>query len=144
MGVCREDLDGAYRHLSGGWDMHVAAAGDLAPWDGRPLSPARHENNIWVRRQEDGPWMFDIIFGGGDASGWRSRRNPTIWLPRANAVREADGIPYLTPKVPTPHEGEGRPAQGRHRRSGSHPDFASRGTSLAHRPPTTRPSLATA
>lgn len=99
VGVCREDLDGVHRHLSGGWDMHVAAAGDLAPWDGRPLSPARHENNIWVRRQPDGPWMFDIIVGGGDASGWRSRRDPTIWLPWTNAVREADGIPYLTPKV---------------------------------------------
>lgn len=98
VGVCRQDLDRAYRHLED-WELYVAAAGRLRLWDGRPLSPDRHENNVWARCSADAPWAFDLIIGGGDAEVWWSRRDPDIRLPWTEAVEHAGGIPYLAPQV---------------------------------------------
>jgi hypothetical protein len=98
VGVCREDLRAVFLHLSG-WNLHVAAAGELAPWDGRSLSQRRHENNIWARRSAGGPWAFDITVGGGDAELWWSRRDPSIRLPWTDAIQHERGIPYLAPHV---------------------------------------------
>lgn len=98
VGVCRTDLELAYRHLED-WELYVAAAGRLHPWDGRPLSSERHENNVWARRSADAPWALDVIIGGGDTADWWSRRDPAIRLPWTDAVEHAGGIPYLAPQV---------------------------------------------
>lgn len=98
VGVCRRDLSAVYRYLAG-WDLHIAASGVLSPWEGRPLSAERHENNIWARRAPGGRWTLDITVGGGDDNSWWSRRNPTIRLPWADAVLDAAGIPFLAPHV---------------------------------------------
>lgn len=98
VGVCRQDLNALHRHLAG-WDLHVAAAGVLSSWNGRPLSAERHENNIWARRTPSSPWALDITVGGGDDNRWWSRRDPTIRLPWADAVLDAEGIPFLAPHV---------------------------------------------
>jgi hypothetical protein len=98
VGVCRRDLGAVFQHLSG-WDLHVGAAGVLSPWDGRPLSEQRHENNIWARRNTDEPWAFDLIVGGGDDEVWWSRRDPAIRLPWPDAVQHVSDIPYLAPHV---------------------------------------------
>lgn len=98
IGVGRQDLSALYRHLAG-WDLHVAAAGVLTPWDGRPLSEKRHENNVWARRTPREPWALDITVGGGDDTFWCSRRDGTIRLSWADAVLEVAGIPFLAPHV---------------------------------------------
>lgn len=98
VGVCRGDLDAVYCHLQD-WELFVAAAGSLSPWDGRPLSLERHENNVWARRNANAPWAFDLTVGGGDTDVWWSRRDPEIRLPWTEAVQQADGIPYLAPHV---------------------------------------------
>jgi hypothetical protein len=96
VGLCRSDIRAVYQHLHG-WQLFVAAAGILSPWDGRPLSVERHENNVWARRSVDGPWVFDITVGGGDTDVWWSRRDPAIRLPWTEAVEHPGGIPYLAP-----------------------------------------------
>lgn len=98
VGVCRKELSAVFQHLSDG-DLHVAAAGVLSPWAGRPLSEQLHQNNIWARRHADDPWAFDITVGGGDDEVWWSRRDPAIRLPWASAVEDRSGIPYLAPHV---------------------------------------------
>lgn len=96
VGICRKDLGLLHQHLSD-WDLHVAAGGVLAPWDGHPLSQDRDENNIWARRSAAHPWAFDVIVSGGDRDLWWSRRDPSIRLPWAEAIEYAADTPYLAP-----------------------------------------------
>lgn len=99
VGVFRGRLHALHHHLID-WDLHVAVSGHLFPWDGRPLSGQRQENNIWVRRTADTPWAIDITVGGGDDDAWWSRRDATVRLPWEEAVRcDASGVPYLAPHV---------------------------------------------
>ncbi|MGA7270894.1 MAG: hypothetical protein WB239_07460 [Acidimicrobiia bacterium] len=49
VGVRRQDASQLYEWLAG-WDLHVAAAGELRPWKGDRLSADQHENNVWARR----------------------------------------------------------------------------------------------
>ncbi|MCO8127538.1 amino acid transporter [Acidimicrobiia bacterium EGI L10123] len=99
VGICRTDA----RQLPGvldGWEIAVAAAGELRLWSGEALSLDRHENNLWARSEADGPWELDVIVGEGDAEGWRYRRDPRLRLPWEEVVlRTRDGVPYLAPEV---------------------------------------------
>lgn len=97
VGILRADAPAAHAFLST-LDLHLAAAGVLSPWDGRPLDAAAHENNVWGREQPGGPWVLDLTIGDGDDDRWRYRRDPTIELPWADAVLHTDqGVPYLAP-----------------------------------------------
>jgi predicted dithiol-disulfide oxidoreductase (DUF899 family) len=100
VGVLRRQLDAVWAALSGwGWQVAVAAAGQLRPWGGEPLDPDRHENNLWCRR-EGGNWQLDLTIGEGDETTWVFRRDPRIRWPMEEAVlRTADGVPYLAPEL---------------------------------------------
>ncbi len=98
VGVCRRDL-GALVPLLDEWEIHVAAAGELRRWDGGALTADRHENNLWVRRP-DGPWCLDVAVGDGDDARWVYRRDPSLRLSWAQAVRTtSDGLAYLDPAL---------------------------------------------
>lgn len=96
--VRRDELRAVHAFLAD-WDLHVAAAGGLSPWDGRALTPERHEHNIWARPAADSPWQLDLIVGGGTDAAWRSRRDPSVRVPWSDAVRRSGGTPYLAPHV---------------------------------------------
>lgn len=98
VGVCRRDLGAVHRYLTD-WDLYVAADGHLYPWDGEPLAASRHENNVWVRRQPDSPWAFDILVGGGDSQSWWSRRDPKLRVSWQEAVGYVSDTPYLAPHI---------------------------------------------
>lgn len=98
VGVRRDQLR-AVRDFLADWHLHVAAAGRLTPWDGRPLTAARHENNVWGRGVGAGGWQVDLVVGAGDDEAWRSRRDPSIALPWADALRRSGRVPYLAPHV---------------------------------------------
>ncbi len=98
IGVCRVDVS-ALQSLVPQWELHVAADGTLRRWDGSPLSPDRHENNIWVKRP-NGAWAFDIVIGEGDRGEWRYRRDPSFSLPWDRVVLSSgDDLPYLAPAL---------------------------------------------
>lgn len=115
VGIRRRDAGLLFEHvtaLPGGWEIAVAAAGRLHPWDGRPLVEARHENNLWCRRT-GGPWLLDVLVGSGDDEAWCYRRDPGWTLPWDRAVlRTGDGRRYLAPDLqllfksssPRPHD----------------------------------------
>jgi hypothetical protein len=99
VGVVRRELAGA-RSVLAGWDLHVAAAGQLTRWAGQPLDAARHQNNLWCRRRGRGPWALDVTIAEGDDADWVYRRDPRLRVPWDAAVlRTADGVPYLAPEL---------------------------------------------
>lgn len=99
IGITRATASDLYAWLDG-WDLHVAAAGMLTPWDGRPLVRSDHENNVWCRRTPTDPWIMDVLIGDGDDEAWRSRRDPTITRPWSVAVlHSAVGVPFLAPDL---------------------------------------------
>lgn len=83
-----------------GWDINVAAAGDLTPWDGGALAVQANQNNLWCRKAPDQPWCLDVTIGEGDQECWVYRRDPALRVPWENAVlRNERGIPYLAPEL---------------------------------------------
>jgi hypothetical protein len=82
------------------WDVHLAAAGHLSRWTGRPLQAGSAENNLWCRRSADGPWELDVTVGEGDSGAWIYRRDPAIRIPWDEAVLHSDGgLCYLAPEL---------------------------------------------
>ena len=99
VGVCRPQAAEAYRWLRG-WDLHVAAAGRLTPWDGRPLDASRSENNIWARESADSPWRFDLTVGSGTPLKWVYRRNQSVTRRWDRAVLQSSSdVPYVAPEL---------------------------------------------
>lgn len=99
VGVIRRDAARILPVLDG-WDIHIAAAGRLAPWTGEGLEAALHQNNLWCRRHADGPWLVDVTIGEGDDEVWIYRRDPRHRFQWTDAVLQtADGVPYLAPDL---------------------------------------------
>lgn len=96
---CRDDA----RHLPeilAGWDLHVAAGGVLAGWQGAALAADLHQNNLWGRPAVDSPWRLDLTVSGGDHHDWVFRRDPAIRVPWNRAVLHSPtGVPYLAPEL---------------------------------------------
>jgi hypothetical protein len=108
VGVVRSDLSDVYELLSH-WSVHVAAAGQLRPWRGEPLTLDRHQNNLWCRRTAEGPWVLDITIGEGSDENWIYRRDRSVQVPWDVAVlRTPDGIPYLAPELQLLYKSNGR------------------------------------
>jgi RimJ/RimL family protein N-acetyltransferase len=99
IGLCRTDAPALHAQLDP-WPAWVAAGGCLRRWDGRPLAEAADENNVWWRRERNGPWVLDTAIGSGTQDEWIYRRDPSIRRPWSEAVLTAtDGIPYLAPEL---------------------------------------------
>ncbi len=99
VGIRRCDATTVLEHLRArGWEVVVAAAGVLAPWDGGPLIEDRHQNNVWCRRPGQ-PWQLDVTIGEGDDERWVYRRDRGITRPWPLAVREVDGARFLAPEL---------------------------------------------
>lgn len=85
------------RHLAA-WDVHVAdPPGTLRPW---ALDEALPEpiHDIWVRRDSDDPWRFQVMLNPGDAAGLVYRRDSRLVLPLSEATWTKDGVRYLAPE----------------------------------------------
>lgn len=99
VGIARGEAS-ALRGAFDGWDIQVAAAGVLSPWDGRALDPQRSENNLWCRPTPASRWRLDVLVGEGTDSEWIYRRDPAVRRPWPEAVlTSADGTPYLAPEL---------------------------------------------
>ena len=99
IGICRNDAARLPTVLVG-WDVHVAAAGELTPWRGTAPNARRHENNLWARPSPTAPWALDLTLSDGDDADWVYRRDPSVRRPWPDAVlTTADGTPYLAPEL---------------------------------------------
>jgi hypothetical protein len=91
---------GEIRTVFGEWDIHVASAGRLSPWDGGPLFQTLEQNNLWCRRNAGEPWCLDIAISEGDQKDWIYRRDHTFRVNWDEAVLHSpEGIPYLAPDL---------------------------------------------
>jgi hypothetical protein len=95
--LVRSDVPGLRRLLTD-WDIWIASAGVLTPWDGSSVSAQAHQNNLWCRMQPDQPWCLDVTVSEGDQECWIYRRDHSLRVPWEAAVLHSDrGIPYLDP-----------------------------------------------
>jgi hypothetical protein len=82
-----------------GWDLHAVSEGGSAPW----IDPTNLDASVigvWMRPDPTAPWQVEIVFGGGDRTEWRFRREPSIALSGSKLIRRTEtGIPYGTPEV---------------------------------------------
>lgn len=99
IGILRNEAGLAWQFLRT-WDLHVASAGQLRPWDGSDLRSEVNENNVWCRRDREEPWCLDLTIGDGDSKDWTYRRDPRLRVEWSEAVLEGPGgIPYLAPEL---------------------------------------------
>lgn len=99
IGIRRIDAPTVLAHLEQlGWEVVIAAAGELRPWRGGALDEDAHENNVWCRRP-GGPWQLDVTVGDGDHDRWVYRRDRAITRPWHRAVLERDGVRFLAPAL---------------------------------------------
>lgn len=99
VGICRDDAPLVYDWLRD-FELFVAAGGQLRRWSGEPLSAEHNENNLWVKRAADGPFVLDMAIGAGDATEWVYRRDPRIRRPWPDTLLcTTDRVPYLAPEV---------------------------------------------
>ncbi len=98
--LCRNDAHLLPQVLTG-WDVHVAAAGQLRPWTGHELKAAASENNLWVRRAPSEPWCLDLTIADGDDDQWIFRRDRRISRRWSTTVLWSthDDLPYLAPDL---------------------------------------------
>ena len=95
--VLRRD-QAALRRAVPGWDLWVAQAGELRPWE--PGEWLFEEVFVWARPDRAAPWAIEVILALADKDHWIYRRNPTIRRPLAGFGRRSpDGLPYLDPEV---------------------------------------------
>ncbi len=99
VGICRNEAERVHEWFSE-WDLWLAAAGELSPWDGRPLNLRRQENNVWARRSAQEGWAVDLTVNECTDDKWVYRREPSVTRDWTEAVLESpSGVPYLAPEL---------------------------------------------
>jgi hypothetical protein len=96
--VLKDDLAAVRRWLSAFhlWEAHDGALRPLLP--GHDPTPEREQ--LWMRRDANGPWLLDLVFSPSEDADWIYKRDARIRLPLDEVgVVGTDGIPYLRPEV---------------------------------------------
>ena len=80
------------------WELQCAdPPGTLRPWlPGESLPPAIHD--IWVRRNADDAWRFQLMLNPGGPDEFVYRRDPGIRMPLGQATFVKDGVRYMAPE----------------------------------------------
>ena len=98
IGLRHGDQRGAREYLSE-WDLHCAdPPGTLRPWaPGESLAAEIHD--IWVRRDSQDAWGFQLMFDHHEGNEWVYRRDPRVRRPLSSITWHRDGVAYLAPEV---------------------------------------------
>lgn len=96
--IFREHQQVVYQLLNGDWDLYKAKNGELSLWqEGEYLDAV---NDIWVRRDAQSPWAFQIMLMESEQEQWIYRREKSIKLPKAEIFSaDGSGVPYLKPEI---------------------------------------------
>jgi hypothetical protein len=82
------------------WELQVADVGTLTPWArGVPLAEGKHA--VWGREPAlRDAWQLEIVLERSEGSRWIYRRDPRVRRDLAElTMRDARGIPYLSPEI---------------------------------------------
>lgn len=101
--IFREDQQAIFQALRNEWQLYKAKDGKLALWqDGEFLETV---NDIWVSRDGQAPWAFQLMLMESEQDQWVYRREKTIRLPKAEIFSmDRNGIPYLKPAIQLLHK----------------------------------------
>jgi len=94
--MLRPDAPALARHLRG-WDLRLARAGSLRPWDGGHVEPEEHA--FWARRSAAEPWLLDVKLEMVENGEWVYRRDGRVRRPVTEIGVEAGGLPVLRPEI---------------------------------------------
>jgi hypothetical protein len=100
--VLHEDLPAVRSWLS---DFHLweANSGSL-----RPLLPGDElqagVGGLWVRRDAESPWVFDLLLTLSRDGQWLFKRNTRVSLPLQKLGQTIEGVPYLCAPVVLLHK----------------------------------------
>lgn len=96
--IYRDEQRVLYQSLKENWVLYKAQNGKLIPWeDGEFLTSI---NDVWVSRNIDAPWSFQIMIVNSENNEWIYRREKSIKGAKNKLfLRTYEGIPYIKPEV---------------------------------------------
>jgi hypothetical protein len=96
--IYREQQQDVYQSLSSEWLLYKAGRGKVVPWeDGEFLESI---NDVWVSKNANSPWSFQIMFLDNVHDDWIYRRERSIKKLKSSIyLRTSEGIPYLKPEI---------------------------------------------
>ncbi|MFD1989879.1 nucleotidyltransferase domain-containing protein [Paenibacillus nicotianae] len=101
--VFRQDQQKVYSYLSQEWILYKVYKGTLEIWKGEPLEQV---NDIWVKKDEQSAWSFQLMFVDQVDENWIYRRHPMI-LRKASDIflTTTEHIRYLRPEIQLLYKG---------------------------------------
>lgn len=96
--IFRGDLPSVLDHLLLNYCVWSNLSGTLRPLR-RPDELLEGCRQLWVRRDAESPWLFDLLLTPHEADTWISVRDDRIRRTFAESVFTCDGIDYLRPEI---------------------------------------------
>lgn len=101
--VFRQDQQKVYSYLSQEWILYKAYKGTLEIWKGEPLEQV---NDIWVKKDEQSAWSFQLMFVDQVDENWIYRRHPMIRRKASDIfLTTTEHIRYLRPEIQLLYKG---------------------------------------
>lgn len=102
--ILREEQAAIYAALAKEWTLYKADQGTISLWEeGEYLHSV---GDVWVSRNEEAPFSFQIMLVEVELDSWVYRREPSIRRPLQDISLITDqGIPYLKPEIQLLYKG---------------------------------------
>lgn len=94
----RADLPALLDHLSPRYCVWSNLSGTLRPLR-KPDDLLDGARQLWVRRDGDSPWLFDLAMNPHKGDTWISARHEQVRMPFDRATFVTTGIRYLSPEI---------------------------------------------
>ncbi|PKH09732.1 hypothetical protein CXF70_13215 [Planomicrobium sp. MB-3u-38] len=102
--VFRADQQVIYQRLKNDWTLYKAKDGKLSLWSADEYLDA--VNSVWVSRDSQSPWAFEIMFMDNEQDNWVYRREKTVQEARVELFStDENNVPYLNPAVQLLYKG---------------------------------------
>ena len=102
--IFREDQQMVYQLLKNEWTLYKAKDGKLSLWlEGEYLDAV---SDIWISRDNQSPWAFEIMLMDCEQGNWIYRREKTIKVSKEELFStEENNVPYLKPAIQLLYKG---------------------------------------
>lgn len=102
--IFRQDQQAVYSYLCKDWILYKAYKGTLERWESKEL--LGQVNDIWVKKDEQSAWVFQLMFVDKIEEDWVYRRHSVIRR-KANDIflTTTDHIRYLRPEIQLLYKG---------------------------------------
>ncbi len=102
--IFREDQQMVYQLLKNEWTLYKAKDGKLSLWlEGEYLDAV---SDIWISRDNQSPWAFQIMLMDCEQGNWIYRREKTIKVSKEELFStEENNVPYLKPAIQLLYKG---------------------------------------